>query len=89
MKLELAGSHDVSCEGQVERVDWAAAGACKILASKLQAKTVTIELAGSCSAEVEASEKLDVSIAGSGSVKYRGDAKVSQKIAGSGSIEKL
>lgn len=85
----LAGSHELKCDGQAETVQFEAAGSCKILAEGLETKSTSIELAGSGSADVQASDKLDVEIAGSGTVRYRGEPAINKSVAGSGKIVKL
>lgn len=86
---ELAGSNDLTLEGEVDTAHFEAAGSCKILAAELNTKTTSIELAGSGSADVHATENLSVEIAGAGTVRYRGEPKIKQSIAGSGKIDKL
>ncbi len=71
--VALAGSHNLDCAGQVESAQFESAGSCKILAAELKTKSTSIELAGSGTAEVHASDKLSVEIAGSGKVLYLGE----------------
>lgn len=88
-QVKLAGSHDLDCAGEVDSAQFEAAGACKILASQLKTKSTSIEMAGSGTAEVQASDTLTVEIAGSGTVRYLGNPAVKQSIAGAGKIEKM
>ena len=87
--VQLSGNHDLQCEGQADQFHIQAQGACKILAAKLTSKSATINLVGSGSVDVQASETLDVKIAGTGRVRYVGDPAITQSIAGAGKIEKL
>lgn len=88
-QVKLAGSHEVNCAGEVDTAQFESAGTCKILASQLKTKSTSIEVAGSGTAEVQASDTLTVEIAGSGTVRYLGDPSVKQSIAGAGKIEKM
>lgn len=87
--VHLSGSHDLQCEGLADKVHFAVAGTCNIKAAKLQSKSTSINLSGSGSVEIQASEKLDVKIAGSGTVRYVGEPAITQSIAGVGKIEKM
>ena len=89
LDIDLAGSHDLQCEGQADKVQLKVAGACKVMAGKLQSKSTSINLSGSGSIEIQASETLDVKIAGSGTVRYIGEPAITQSIAGVGKIEKM
>ena len=88
LKLEIAGSGDVSAEGMADRQEIGIAGSGKYLGGGLKSKAAKIDIAGSGEAVLAVSDSLDVSIAGSGDIKYYGDPKVKQTIVGSGTITK-
>ncbi len=88
LTVSMAGSQKVSCQGKVESAHFKAAGSATLLAADLEAKSVSINITGSGSADVNASEKLSVNIAGSGTVRYLGEPQIDQSIAGSGKIMK-
>lgn len=82
----IAGSGNLTAEGEVGRLDVSIAGSGDVKLFDLQARDVAIDIAGSGDARVSASSALDVSIAGSGDVRYRGEPKVAKSIAGSGRV---
>jgi len=88
LKLEIAGSGDISAEGAADRQDISIAGSGKYLGGGLKSKEAKINIAGSGDAVLAVSDLLEISIAGSGSIKYFGDPKVKQNVVGSGSITK-
>lgn len=85
----LSGSGNIQLTGETRTFKGSVAGSGEIKASDLKAENVTIDIAGSGSADVFASVKLDVDVAGSGDVRYRGGAQVSSDIAGSGTVKKV
>jgi hypothetical protein len=88
LKLEIAGSGDMSAEGTADRQEITIAGSGKYVGGGMKSKDTKINIAGSGDAVVAASDSLDVSIAGSGSIKYYGDPRIKQSIVGSGTIDK-
>jgi len=64
----------------------AGSGAVKLM--DMRADEVSVNIAGSGDAAVNANKTLAVSIAGSGDVVYSGDATVKSSVAGSGSVKK-
>jgi Putative auto-transporter adhesin, head GIN domain len=54
----------------------------------LKSDDVSVSIAGSGDAAVNAQKTLSVSIAGSGDVVYTGDAMVKSSVAGSGSVKR-
>ena len=59
-------------------------------AARLNARTARIEISGSGSATVNASDRVDVHVSGSGSVRYLGNpSSVNQHVRGSGSITRV
>jgi|SRR5712671_2976536 len=88
LRLDIAGSGDITASGKSDRQDISIAGSGKYLGADLKTKTATINIAGSGDAVVAASDSLDVTIAGSGSIQYIGDPKITQSVLGSGSISR-
>jgi hypothetical protein len=88
LKLEVAGSGDISADGSADRQEISIAGSGKYLGGGLKSKEAKINIAGSGEAVMTVSESLDVSIAGSGEIKYYGDPKLKQNIVGSGTVTK-
>jgi hypothetical protein len=88
LKLEIAGSGDMSAEGSADRQEVSIAGSGKYLGGGLKSRDAKISIAGSGDAVLTVSDSLDVNIAGSGSIKYFGDPKIKQSVVGSGSITK-
>lgn len=86
---ELNGSGNINLTGETKSFSGEVRGSGDIRASNLRAETVSVDIAGSGSADVYASVKLSVDVKGSGDVKYRGGAQVSSDIAGSGSVKKI
>ena len=73
--------------GKALKLDIAIAGSGDVRTRELAADDVSISIAGSGDADVQANKTLAVSIAGSGDVEYRGAATLAKsRVAGSGSI---
>ena len=87
-ELELSGANESKLSGNVAHFEVDISGAADLQARALQAKTVELELSGAGSAEVFASERLDVEVSGAGSVRYFGKpGTVEKDISGAGSVE--
>jgi hypothetical protein len=83
----VAGSGDIYVEGSATNLNGSVAGSGDLMAAKLMAENVKIEVAGSGDAAVNVSKSLDASVAGSGDIKYVGNpATRNVNIVGSGSI---
>jgi Putative auto-transporter adhesin, head GIN domain len=86
----IHGSGDVLIAGKAGTFHLEIHGSGDVKAQDLVCESVTVEIAGSGDAQVNASETLVVKIAGSGDVLYKGNPKkVSQKIGGSGELRKI
>lgn len=86
----INGSGDVSITGKSNQFDLSINGSGDVKALDFACKSVTVHIAGSGDAKVNATESLSVKIAGSGDVQYSGDPKkVNQKVAGSGELRKI
>ena len=88
LKLEIAGSGDMSAEGTADRQEISIAGSGRYVGGGLKSRDTKINIAGSGDAVLAVSDNLDVTIAGSGSIKYFGDPKIKQSVVGSGTIDK-
>jgi hypothetical protein len=88
LRLEIAGSGDISAAGSSDRQDVTIAGSGKYQGADLKSKIAKINIAGSGDAVMAVSDNLDITIAGSGSIKYIGDPMVKQSVLGSGTISK-
>jgi hypothetical protein len=88
LKLEIAGSGDMSAEGTANRQEISIAGSGKYVGGGMKSRDTKINIAGSGDAVLAVSDNLDVTIAGSGTIKYFGDPQIKRNIIGSGTIDK-
>jgi hypothetical protein len=89
-KGTINGSGDVLIAGKAGSFQLEINGSGDVQAQDLVCESVTVEIAGSGDAKVNATESLVVKIAGSGDVQYKGNPKkLSQKVAGSGELRKI
>jgi hypothetical protein len=89
LDLNISGSGDISCTGDVESLSFSLAGSGSLDAEKLNCKSAEIAISGSGEATVNATDSLTAAIAGSGDVRYLGTPNVSEQISGSGSVKPL
>jgi hypothetical protein len=89
LETSIAGSGNITLKGKTSDLNGKIAGSGNIRAKELQSATTSVQISGSGSAEVVATQKLNTNIAGSGDVKYWGDASVDSKVRGSGSVHKV
>jgi len=85
---DLSGNGDIEVKGQTRDFRANSTGNGHIRAIDLQTENSKIEILGNGTAEVFASQKLDVTIGGNGSVRYKGNAQPTTHITGNGSISK-
>jgi hypothetical protein len=78
----------VTATGTADAQDIQMAGSGTYRGSGLASKTATVNSAGSGTAELAVSDRLDVKILGSGSVTYSGSPQVTQSVMGSGTLQK-
>jgi len=83
----LDGSGDIEVSGQANKVIASLNGSGDIDASELESIACEVELDGSGSVKVYASEKLKATLQGSGDIRYDGEPDVEAKIDGSGTIQ--
>lgn len=87
---DIAGSGTIKLSGQTRDVKIDIAGSGDFKAEDLMSEQTKISIAGSGSAWVYASTKLDISIAGSGDVYYKGNpGNIKRSVAGSGNIKPI
>ena len=88
LNASISGSGNITLEGKTSDFEGSIAGSGNIRAKDMQSANTRIKIAGSGSAEVVASEKLNTNIVGSGDVKYWGNASVESHVAGSGRVRR-
>jgi len=86
LNASIAGSGDIQAGGRAGEVNAKIAGSGDFDTGKVDAKRVSVTIAGSGDAVVRAAETLKVTIAGSGDVRYHGNPTVEKKVAGSGRV---
>jgi hypothetical protein len=89
LKAEIAGAGTITTSGKSRDVEVDIAGSGDYKGADLLSERVKVSIAGSGSAWLYASLKLDISIAGSGDIYYRGSPEIKQSVAGSGNVKKL
>ena len=82
----VTGSGDIDAAGTTEDLTVRISGSGDFRGVDLTATTADVDISGSGSVVVNASDELDVSIRGSGDVEYIGNPALTQNITGSGSI---
>ena len=88
LRIEISGSGVITTAGNVDDQSLEISGSGRYLADGLTSKTTTAEISGSGTANVVASNALDVKISGSGTLTYSGNPQVSQTVSGSGKLIK-
>nr|WP_294848674.1 head GIN domain-containing protein [uncultured Sphingomonas sp.] len=86
LKLNIAGSGDVSGAGKASNIDLSIAGSGNVDAAQLTAKTADISIAGSGDIKANVSDQAKVSIMGSGDVEISGGAKCDVSKFGGGEV---
>jgi hypothetical protein len=88
LRVRVAGSGAVTASGTADAQDIQLAGSGTYRGSGLASKTASVNSAGSGTAELTVSDRLDVKIIGSGTVTYSGSPQVTQSVIGSGTLRK-
>lgn len=88
LSIEISGSGVITTAGNADDQSLEISGSGRYLADGLTSKTTTAEISGSGTANVVASNALDVKISGSGTLTYSGNPQVSQTVSGSGKLIK-
>lgn len=86
LEMSLNGLGSVEIDGQVERQEVNITASGSYDGEDLQCADAVVDVDGLGSAEVWATDNLDVTISGAGSVNYYGSPKVSQEIEGLGRV---
>ena len=85
---KISGSGAITVNGTAVDQDLEISGSGRYQAEQLTSKTVKAQISGSGTANVLATDLLDVKISGSGSLTYTGNPQVTQEISGSGKLIK-
>jgi hypothetical protein len=86
LALHFAGSGSAQLTGQVANQTLTIRGQATLNNLELDTAHTRVEISGSGTVEVNASDTLDVTIAGMGFVYYAGSPQITQSISGSGTI---
>jgi hypothetical protein len=86
LMIEVDGSGKITAAGRADTQTISISGQGDYQAKDLESSTTVIDIAGSGSAQVSASQSLDVTISGSGDIEYSGDPSVKKSISGSGEV---
>jgi hypothetical protein len=84
----MGGTRDVEISGEADRQEVEILGSGDYRAEDLKSKEAKIDVRGSGSAVVNASDELEAGVTGSGSVEYVGDPAVEQNVSGAGEVRK-
>ena len=88
LAIEVDGSGEITAAGRAGTQTISVSGSGNYHANDLESSVTVIDIAGSGSAQVSASQSLDVTISGSGDIEYSGDPSVKKRISGSGEVRK-
>lgn len=87
-EVHSTGAAQVSVSGQSKSVTISSTGAGKIDTHNLRASKAEVDVTGAATADVYASDELDVTVSGAGRVVYTGNPKVNKHISGAGQVTK-
>jgi Putative auto-transporter adhesin, head GIN domain len=88
LRIEISGSGMITTAGNADDQSLEISGSGRYLADGLTSKTTTAEISGSGTANLVASDALDVKISGSGTLTYSGNPQLTQTGSGSGRLIK-
>jgi Putative auto-transporter adhesin, head GIN domain len=89
LSSKISGSGKITANGTADDQDLDISGSGRYQAEQLIGKTVRVAISGSGSADVHATEVLDIQMSGSGTLTYTGNPpQVTQEISGSGKVIK-
>lgn len=88
LNTKISGSGAITVNGTAVDQDLEISGSGRYQAEQLTSKTVKAQISGSGTANVLATDLLDVKISGSGSLTHTGNPQVTQEISGSGKLIK-
>jgi hypothetical protein len=86
LRIKISGSGEVSAQGTANDLELRISGSGGYRGAAMGSKRATIDISGSGSAVIAASETLKADVSGSGSIEYVGDPQVTQHVSGSGSV---
>ncbi|OGX84627.1 PspC domain-containing protein [Hymenobacter glacialis] len=90
LKIEQAGACRTTATGIADALDLDAAGACELAAANLQARTVTVDLAGMCKARLHVTQSIRGDAVGASQITYSGNPGSSNVDAtGPSSVKRL
>lgn len=84
--ISFSGSGSTHLVGRVETQSIMIRGQATLNNFDLMSRNVSVDIKGTGSVEVNASETLDVTLAGMGSIRYSGTPQIRQTISGTGTI---
>jgi predicted small secreted protein len=89
LSSKISGSGQITANGTADDQELDISGSGRYQAEQLISKTVKVTISGSGSADVHATELLDIQMSGSGALTYTGNPpQVTQEISGSGKVIK-
>ena len=88
LRIEISGSGMITTAGNADDQSLEISGSGRYLADGLTSKATTAEISGSGTANLVASDALDVKISGSGTLTYSGNPQVTRTVSGSGRLIK-
>ncbi len=88
LSLSLGGSGRAHADGRAKSASLNIGGSGEVACAGLAVDEVSVNIAGSGSAEVQANQRLSISIAGSGRVRHGGTAVPTVSIVGSGDVRR-
>ncbi len=84
----ISGAGDVEISGRADGQEIDISGTGDYQAKDLESKEAKVDVGGTGSAIVNASDELDAKVSGAGSVEYVGDPTVNQDVSGTGEVSK-
>jgi Putative auto-transporter adhesin, head GIN domain len=89
LSSKISGSGTMTANGTADNQDLDLSGSGRYRAEQLIGKRVKVAISGSGSADVHATEVLDIQMSGSGTLSYTGNPpQITQEISGSGKVIK-
>ncbi|MDQ3071887.1 MAG: DUF2807 domain-containing protein [Bacteroidota bacterium] len=82
----INGAGNISLDGEATEQNISIIGSGSLMAYDIISKKVSLDIQGSGSIEVNATQRLEATISGSGSVSYHGSPEVIKYVTGSGEI---
>jgi len=90
LRIDVSGAATVTAKGRARKLTAVLSGVGKLEATRLSAEAATVDVSGSASADVNASESLEAKVSGTGRVRYAGEPKrLSKDVSSVGSVDKM